>query len=230
MLYFDVAEYGWTYTVLSSVGFFVVGDFGLYWAHRSGGCVRKGPYRFAHCIHHRYRTPSAFTAVAAHPFELLTFQVVTMAPIFLVPLHPGGVIAVLLYQVLGLADRSLRDPLWDGPSRGKDPLPFTTITTPISTSILRRRFIGGTAPWHLALRGGSRASGNLLRTKCRPGRHPDEDSHAAVRADPGRSAEKRRRTRRRPAAQLTPDRRLMKLPVVDTSLPMVELFRPHPTR
>ena len=95
----------------------------LYWAHR--WMHRKGPYRFAHCIHHRYRTPSAFTAVAAHPFELLTFQVISMSPIFFIPLHPAGVIAVLLYQhTVSLIDHSgIRFGMvlpWQGPAAFHD--------------------------------------------------------------------------------------------------------------
>jgi lathosterol oxidase len=123
MLYFDVADYGWAYTIGSTIAFFVVGDFGLYWAHR--WMHRKGPYRFAHCIHHRYRTPSAFTAVAAHPFELLTFQVVSMSPIFFLPMHPAGVIGVLLYQhTVSLIDHSgIRFGMvlpWQGPAAFHD--------------------------------------------------------------------------------------------------------------
>ncbi len=123
MLYFEVAEMGWAYTLGSTVGFFVFGDFGLYWAHR--WMHRKAPYKFAHRIHHRYRTPSAFTALAAHPFEILTFQAISLAPIFVVPLHPGGVIAVLLYQhSVSLIDHSgVRFGMvlpWQGPAAFHD--------------------------------------------------------------------------------------------------------------
>ncbi len=110
MLYFDVTQYGWAYTIFSTVAFFIVGDFSLYWAHR---------------FHHRYRTPSAFTAIASHPLETLTFQAITLAPIFLVPLHPGGVIAVLLYQhSVSLIDHSgIRFGMvlpWQGPAAFHD--------------------------------------------------------------------------------------------------------------
>ena len=123
MLYFDVAQYGWVYTILSTVVFFIVGDFSLYWAHR--WMHRKGLYKFVHRFHHRYRTPSAFTAIASHPFETLTFQAITLAPIFLVPLHPAGVIAVLLYQhSVSLIDHSgIRFGMifpWQGPAAFHD--------------------------------------------------------------------------------------------------------------
>jgi lathosterol oxidase len=123
MLYFEVAEYGWAYTIGSSIAFFVIGDFGLYWGHR--WMHRKGPYRFMHRVHHRFRTPSAFTAVAAHPFEILTFQAIALLPIFILPLHPGGVIAVLLYQhSVSLIDHSgVRFGMvlpWQGPAAFHD--------------------------------------------------------------------------------------------------------------
>lgn len=123
MLYFDVAQYGWAYTITSTVAFFIVGDFSLYWAHR--WMHRKVLYKFVHRFHHRFRTPSAFTAIASHPFETLTFQAITLAPIFIVPLHPGGVIAVLLYQhSVSLIDHSgIRFSMifpWQGPAAFHD--------------------------------------------------------------------------------------------------------------
>ena len=71
------------------------------------------------------KTPSAFTAVAAHPFEILTFQAISLAPIFLVPLHPAGVIVVLLYQhSVSLIDHSgIRFGMvlpWQGPAAFHD--------------------------------------------------------------------------------------------------------------
>jgi lathosterol oxidase len=123
MFYFDVNEHGLPYLLLSTIGFFVVGDFGLYWAHR--WMHRRAPYRFMHRVHHRFRTPTAFTALAAHPFELLTFQAITFAPIFLVPLHPIGVISVLIYQhLVSLIDHSgIRFGMllpWQGPAAFHD--------------------------------------------------------------------------------------------------------------
>src|SRR5437762_220448 len=65
------------------------------------------PTRWVHRWHHRNTTPTAFTSVAMHPLEFLTYQAITLAPLFVLPVHVGGAIAVLLYHnLVALVDHS----------------------------------------------------------------------------------------------------------------------------
>ena len=104
-LYFDFEAHGILYTLVSTALYFVVVDMGLYWAHRI--FHRKFLYRTIHHIHHRWVTPTAFTASAMHPIEMITFQVISFSPIMFFPMHPAGVVGVLLYQhFVSLIDHS----------------------------------------------------------------------------------------------------------------------------
>ena len=104
-LYFEVETWGWAYTIGSTIFYFMLVDCALYWGHRA---LHLRPlYRRIHRIHHRWRTPSPFTSLAVHPVELATFQFFSLVPIFLFPLHPAGVILILIYQqVVSVLDHS----------------------------------------------------------------------------------------------------------------------------
>lgn len=105
MLYFDFDEYGLSYTLISTVFYFMLVDCSLYWGHRA--LHIRYLYRTIHRVHHRWRTPSPFTSLAVHPVELGTFQFFSLIPMFLFPLHPAGVILILIYQqVVSVLDHS----------------------------------------------------------------------------------------------------------------------------
>jgi Delta7-sterol 5-desaturase len=93
-LYFSLAEHGATYTLLSGVAYLLGTDLALYWAHR----LFHSPalYRRIHKVHHRWTSPTAFTAMAMHPVEFVVYQSIMAVPLFVVPLHVGAVIAVLV--------------------------------------------------------------------------------------------------------------------------------------
>jgi lathosterol oxidase len=95
-VYFDLQKHGVVASVLLTVVYFLLTDAGLYWAHRL--FHRPRLFRLIHRHHHRYTSPTAFTAMAMHPLELLTYQTVMLVPLFVLPLHVGGLIAVLVYQ------------------------------------------------------------------------------------------------------------------------------------
>jgi Delta7-sterol 5-desaturase len=95
-VYFDTRAHGLLFTVLTTVVYFLLTDAGLYWAHRI--LHRPLLFRTIHRFHHRYISPTAFTAMAMHPVELLTYQSVMLIPLFVLPVHVVGLIAVLVYQ------------------------------------------------------------------------------------------------------------------------------------
>jgi Delta7-sterol 5-desaturase len=104
-VYFDLQAHGLLYAVAGTVLYFLLTDAGLYWAHRT--FHRPFLFRHIHRWHHRYTAPSAFTAMAMHPLELATYQSVMLLPLFVLPVHVGGLILVLVYQnYVALVDHS----------------------------------------------------------------------------------------------------------------------------
>jgi lathosterol oxidase len=122
-VYFDVQERGWLYTVGATIFYFLVTDACLYWAHRT--FHRPLLFRYIHRLHHRFISPTAFTAMAQHPLELATYQTIMLLPVFVLPLHVGGLIFVLVYQnYVGMLDHSGVDLFswlpWQPPTRFHD--------------------------------------------------------------------------------------------------------------
>lgn len=122
-IYTDVAEYGWTYTLLSTVVLFVLLDALAYYAHRA--LHAKALFRRFHRWHHRYVATSPFVVTAMHPVEFLVFQTVTFVPLFVFPFHAVSIIVVLVYTLaFNVIDHSgvrlvSRIP-WQGPSMYHD--------------------------------------------------------------------------------------------------------------
>ncbi len=94
-LYFDVARYGWLWLLASTIIYFLVADLALYLAHRA--YHRPFLFRHVHRWHHRYIAPTAFASVATHPVEVLSYQMLTLLPLFVLPVHAASVVFVLLY-------------------------------------------------------------------------------------------------------------------------------------
>ncbi len=104
-VYFDWHERGLAYAAFATVFYFLLTDAGLYWAHRT--FHRPLLFRYIHRYHHRYTAPNAFTAMAMHPLELATYQSVMLLPLFVLPVHVAGLVAVLVYQnYVALVDHS----------------------------------------------------------------------------------------------------------------------------
>ena len=122
-IYFDVAEYGWTYTLASTVLYFVLADLLAYYAHRA--MHHKAVFKHVHSWHHRYVATTPFVVTAMHPVEFLVFQGVTFVPLFIIPFHYVGIIAVLIYAlVFNIIDHSgvklVSSIPWQGPSMFHD--------------------------------------------------------------------------------------------------------------
>ncbi len=122
-LYFDVADYGWTYTLLSTVLLFVMVDGLAYYAHRFLHIRALFPH--IHRWHHRYIATTPFVVTAMHPAEFLLFQAATFLPMFVIPFHAVSAIVVFIYiLVFNIIDHSgvkLKSSLpWQGPSTFHD--------------------------------------------------------------------------------------------------------------
>jgi lathosterol oxidase len=122
-LYTDVAQYGWLYTLGSTVLLFVMMDALAYYAHR--GFHLRPMFKRFHRHHHRYIATSPFVVVAMHPVELLGLQAATFIPLFVLPFHVVSVMVVLGYiLVFNIIDHSgvrlVSHFPWQGPSTYHD--------------------------------------------------------------------------------------------------------------
>ncbi len=84
-LYSDPLQYGWMGLLGSVAVLLVVHEVNFYIFHR--WLHQPKMYRLIHSVHHRAKTPSAFSAFAVHPLEML-FVVGYLVPLaFLMPMH-----------------------------------------------------------------------------------------------------------------------------------------------
>ncbi|XP_066966221.1 uncharacterized protein [Macrobrachium rosenbergii] len=104
-IYYRVEDYGWSWLILSVPVVFLWQDYLTYWAHR----IYHHPflYRHFHKIHHKFKHPTAFSAVAFHPVELFTLQAILFSPMFLYPVHWTIFVGSLAYNYYhGIVDHS----------------------------------------------------------------------------------------------------------------------------
>ena len=123
LLYYDVADYGWLWTIGGGLLYFVIADGVAYYAHRM--MHNRWLFRHIHRWHHRYVATTPFVVTAMHPVEFLVFQAVTLVWLFIIPFHFVAVIVVLVYILaFNIIDHSgvdLRSRWpWQGPSRYHD--------------------------------------------------------------------------------------------------------------
>jgi lathosterol oxidase len=94
-----VASLAWT------LAYFLLTDLALYAAHRM--LHRPLFFKYIHRWHHKYTSPTPFTAAAMHPAEFGLYQSVMAVPLFFLPVPLFGLIFVLLYQnYVALIDHS----------------------------------------------------------------------------------------------------------------------------
>ena len=97
-IYTDAGAYPLWYIPLSIIACLALHDAWFYWTHRL--MHRPWWFRTAHAVHHESRPPTAWAAMAFHPWEALTGAVVIPALVFLIPLHVGALAVVLSVMTL----------------------------------------------------------------------------------------------------------------------------------
>lgn len=104
-IYMDVAEWGWPYTIGSTVLLFILLDaiaFYIHWALHL-----KFLYKRFHRAHHQYVATTPYVTVAIHPVVFVSLQVATAIPLFIIPFHVVSIGAVLVYiLVFNIIDHS----------------------------------------------------------------------------------------------------------------------------
>ena len=102
-IYSDIGDYPLWYLPLSLFLYLAAHDTWFYWTHRL--LHRPRWFRAAHAVHHASRPPTAWAAMSFHPLEALSGAVVIPVLVFLVPIHVGMLLAVLLIMtVMGVTN------------------------------------------------------------------------------------------------------------------------------
>ena len=97
-IYSDFSAYGWGYFVLSVVLALLIHDTYFYWTHRLMHHPRL--FRLFHLTHHRSVNPSPWAAFSFSPLEAVVEGSVIFVIVFLIPIHPLGLLAFLLFMTV----------------------------------------------------------------------------------------------------------------------------------
>lgn len=97
-IYEDPHTYSLWWIPLSFLLCLFLHDSWFYWTHRLMHHPRL--FRAMHAVHHASRPPTAWAAMSFHPTEALTGAFVIPALVFVLPLHIGVVLAVLMVMTI----------------------------------------------------------------------------------------------------------------------------------
>ncbi len=98
LVYSDIHAYPlWWYPVSILLALFLH-DTWFYWTHRWMHTPKL--FRIAHAVHHASRPPTAWAAMAFHPWEALTGAIVVPVLVFIVPLHTSALGIILAIMTL----------------------------------------------------------------------------------------------------------------------------------
>jgi sterol desaturase/sphingolipid hydroxylase (fatty acid hydroxylase superfamily) len=102
-IYRDWDAYPLWYLPVSVILYLAVQDTWFYWTHR--WMHRPAVFRRVHAVHHASRPPTAWAAMAFHPFEAVMLAVVIPLLVFVIPIHVavlGLVLAIM--TVMGVTN------------------------------------------------------------------------------------------------------------------------------
>ena len=97
-IYTDVNEFPLWWLPVSFMLCLAVHDAWFFWTHRL--MHHPALFRRIHAVHHDSRPPTAWAAMSFHPWEALSGAFVIPALVFILPLHFGVVLAVLLVMTI----------------------------------------------------------------------------------------------------------------------------------
>ncbi|WP_394653341.1 sterol desaturase family protein [uncultured Sphingomonas sp.] len=102
-IYDDWHAYPLWWAPVSVLLYLVIQDAWFYWTHR--WMHRPAVFKRVHAVHHASRPPTAWAAMAFHPFEAVTLAVVIPLLVFVIPIHVamlGLVLAIM--TVMGVTN------------------------------------------------------------------------------------------------------------------------------
>jgi len=97
-VYLNVDQYGWPWLFVSGLVCLIVQDTYYYWLHRA--MHHAVLFRWTHAAHHRSRQPSPFASFAFSSIEAAANAWVLPALVFVVPIHPAVILALLTLMTL----------------------------------------------------------------------------------------------------------------------------------
>ncbi|ARS27868.1 sterol desaturase [Sphingomonas sp. KC8] len=102
-IYTEIGDYPLWWLPVSVLVYLLLHDTWFYWTHR--WMHRPALFRAAHAVHHASRPPTAWAAMAFHPWEALTGAVVIPALVFFVPIHVVALGCVLtIMTIMGVTN------------------------------------------------------------------------------------------------------------------------------
>lgn len=102
-IYVDVSDWPLWWLPVSFLLCLAIHDTWFYWTHRL--MHHPALFRPIHAVHHASKPPTAWAAMSFHPWEALSGAFVIPVLVFILPLHAGVVLAVLLVMtVMGTAN------------------------------------------------------------------------------------------------------------------------------
>ena len=97
-IYTDVAEFGWAWIPVSVLIYLFVHDTYFYWTHRL--MHRPRVFRVMHKVHHDSRQPTPWASFSFHPYEAVLGAVAIPALSFVVPIHVGALLFILVLMTV----------------------------------------------------------------------------------------------------------------------------------
>jgi Delta7-sterol 5-desaturase len=104
-LYLEVEDYGWAWTIASTVLMFFAIEAAAYYTHRF--LHTRFMFKHVHQWHHRLVAPTPYATVTMHPVEFTMLQCATFLPVLVLPVHWVAFAGLLVYAlVYNLMDHS----------------------------------------------------------------------------------------------------------------------------
>ena len=97
-LYFDIADYGLGYLVISTIALIILHDGYFYWAHRF--LHRPRVFKKAHRLHHQSINPTPFTSYAFNVGEAVANAGFLPLVLLFMPLHPLAIFIFTNHMML----------------------------------------------------------------------------------------------------------------------------------
>jgi lathosterol oxidase len=102
-IYTSVGAFPLWYLPVSVLLYLIAQDTWFYWVHR--WMHRPAVFRRVHAVHHASRPPTAWAAMAFHPYEAVTLAVVIPLLVFVIPIHVAALALVLtIMTVMGVTN------------------------------------------------------------------------------------------------------------------------------